>query len=286
MNDSSKISGFVCGGLALALCGCSSSDSGAAGPSHGSSADAGNEGSASGLKLSWAVSDGAASVPDGGTLPGLAGVKVCVDGHAEFGCKTTGADGSFEFTGLPETTDFVFTFEKSGYYSELKAIETASTDMTSTAMIFMFPSNATLPDGVTLDPALGTVAFFAIGPVPGSTDQNAFQTEPGVAPTISPVKGKGPFFYDSKGKYQKTATTSLDGYGFYENVPPGDYTITFDKAGLSCAPISFPFGGWGYPSPPNGVKFPVRAGFLTDEVGVFCTASGSSTQDAGTSADA
>jgi len=246
------------------------------------SSDAGTDGhaAAAGFKLTWSLVNaspapaGDAGAADAGPrkLPGVEGVKICVKDHPEIACATSAADGSFELDGLPPLTNLILTIDKDGFVKESKTIQTASTDMNVGNGILMFEtSKAAVAGGVTQDPTKGAVSLFAIGPVPGSTDQTAFQTEPGVSVSLSPKSGDGPHFSNRKGKFDPSATTTLDGLAFYYNVDPGDYTLTFTDAQLDCAPISIGLSGWGIPDPPSSVKFTVLAGYVTEEVGVFCT---------------
>jgi hypothetical protein len=247
----------------LALAACSSSSKKSSTPS---GSDAGSDGG-NGFKLDWGVVDVSAPVLDGGANPPLAGVKVCVQNHPEIACYTTGADGLFHLTGLPALADLALTLEKDGYMKELKPFETASTDMTTQAMIFMFAADTKLAEGITPDPTKGSVFFFAV-----SVTNNQIATEPGIAVSLSPAAkaGQGPFFY-SGANYVKGATVLQNGLGFYYNLDPGTYTLDYSVSWLDCAPISNPFGGWGYPSPPSGTKFPIQPGYLTAQVGVLCT---------------
>jgi hypothetical protein len=268
-------------GLILCLTACSNDKSPSKNGQNGK--DAGPDGSgtrSTGFKLTWGISDMAVKLPegglpDGGTArpPGLPGVKVCVYQNASIPCATTGADGTFTLEGLPPLTNLVLTFEKDGYLKESKTIQTASTDMQVTNPMFMFPTGVQGPSGVTQDPSKGAVSFFAIGPVPGNPDQNAFQTEPGVSVTITPAvtKEQGPYFGDGRGKFDPTATTTLNGLGFFYNLAPGDYQLNFEHPSLDCAPISLGVSGWGIPKPPNGTAFTALAGYMTEEIGVFCT---------------
>jgi hypothetical protein len=215
---------------------------------------------------------GAADGGDAGNgVNGIPGVKVCVDQHAEIPCVMTAADGTFALPGLPPATDIVVTFEKSGYGNTIKAIETARTDMQDTNPIFMFLS--TDPDpaiGVAVDRQnKGMVVFFAIGPDPDGG--NNFAADMGATVTLSPAGGNGPFFLGNNNAFVLSATTTQAFFGAYYNLDPGTYTLTVNDPNNDCAPVSFPFGGWGYPVPPNSVKFPIRAGTLTDQVGVLCT---------------
>jgi hypothetical protein len=272
MSGPVKWVGPVVVGLVVSVSACSSNSTNKATGGVSKDAGSGSDAAPSGLKLSWGVQDTLAAVPDGGTRPGLPGVKVCVDGHPEFACQTTDSDGHFVFKGLPATTQFVLTLVKDGYSSSLKPIITASTDMDDTTTpIFMLGAGLKLPDGTAVDSSKGNMFFFQIGPVPGDTTSGAFQTVAGVASTLTPESGSGPDFVGGNGKVLSTTTSVLNSYGFYYNLTPGDYTLTLTRPGTDCEAILTPFGGWGYPGGgAHQVAFPVRAGFVTTEVGLFC----------------
>ena len=265
---------------ALATCACTSNSkeqkSGDASPGAGgappdAASEAGN--ALTGFRLDWALADGTSALdPDAGgaMLPGLEGAKVCVSRHPEITCATTAADGSFELRHLPPRADLVLTFDKEGFIKESKTIQTSSTDMNVPGnKIVMFPRDgAPTPDGVTLDESKGSVDFFAIGPSP--SDPSVPTIISGVTVSIGPGNAR-PYYYDTKGKPVADATTTLGGFGFFFNLDPGDYVLTFVDPRYDCAPISAPIAGWGIPELPNKVKFTVTSGYLTEELAVLCT---------------
>lgn len=282
----------VCALLAVAACSSTSKDKSAAGSDGGGTGGSngkGGAGNAGGgadsgtrlFKLNWAFADATpvsaeAGAPDAAPVakPPLGGVKVCVDQHKEIDCVTSAADGTFTLAGLPPLTNLVLTFDKTGYVRASKTIQTASTDMQGTPPIDIFPTGTidVPPDGVTLETGKGAVLFFTIGPVPGSSDPNAFRGLAGASVAISPVAGKGPFYIAANStKIDKSLTKTGSGTGYFYNLDPGDYTLLFDDPVVDCAPISIGLSGWGVPVPPNGTKFTVLADYTADEIGVFCT---------------
>ena len=231
--------------------------------------------STTGFKLEWSVTDGAGLLggADAGaapTLSGLPGVKVCVHGMPDIECGTTDAKGQFELLGLPALTDVVLTLDRDGYVPASKSIQTASTDMNvNGSSILMFDATTLkAPDGVEQLPNTGSVDFFALGP--RDDDPNTFVVLSNVGVDLSPSKGEGPFFSDATGVYDPTAKSTIGGFGFYLNLPAGEYTINFTDPKHDCAPVSAPIAGFGVPVPPTSVKFTVLPGYLTEEVGVYC----------------
>jgi len=189
-----------------------------------------------------------------GTAPSAQGVGVVE------GCRA-----SFLLMGA----DLVLTCVKDGYVSSLRPIETAATDMdNSGAPLVTAKSGSPRPDlGIAYDDANGAVSFFTLL----SEDDGGLVLPLGVTVSLSPSSGDGPFFTNAENLFERSATSTVGGLGFFFNLAPGDYELTFDDPRADCAPISFPFGAFGYPAPPTSVKFPIRAGFVTDQVGVLCT---------------
>jgi hypothetical protein len=230
--------------------------------------------STKGFKLEWTVTNGAGvGGVDGGAAPalgGLPGVKVCVHDMPDIACATTDAMGQFQLIGLPALTNVVLTLDKEGYVPASKSIQTASTDMNVNGSSILMFGATTLkaPDGFVQVPNTGSVDFFAIGPT--DDDPNALTILSDVGIALSPSVGDGPYFADAKGAYDPTATSTAGGFGFYLNLPPGEYTLTFTDDKHDCAPVSAPIAGFGIPVPPTSARFTVLDGYLTEEVGVFC----------------
>jgi len=115
----------------------------------------------------------------------------------------------------------------------------------------------------------GQIAFFAIGPAPDGG--NNFTGDQGAAMTLSPASGSGPYYLSNNGLFVPGATAIASQLGYFYNVTPGTYTLTITDTMHDCAPIDFPFGGWGFPDPPTSIQFPVIAGYQTGLVGFLCT---------------
>jgi hypothetical protein len=254
-----------------------------------------------GLALTWRiVESGAVGVgSDASTtdplavrkLPPIVGAKICMYQQSEIPCATSDSDGIFVVRGLQPRTSYVLTTEKTGYVKTLRAIEMSSTDVDNSGSPLVTSKPTPGPDlGFKYDDTKGAISFFALAP----ESDGGLVLPRGVKVTLSPKHAEGPFFTTPRNTFDRTATTSVGGLGFFFNVEPGDYELRFDAPGLDCAPISLPLAAWGYPAPPNGVKFPVLGGHVTDQMGVLCTQksvivggdSGAPSVDAGNAADA
>jgi hypothetical protein len=244
------------------------------------SAEASDDGGPPGLTLVWQVvaphpadaGSSDAGSPDGGTDP-IAGALACVYQQPSIPCATTGANGVFTLRGLPTTSDVVVEVTHPGFRPVLRPIETASTPMDGTAFPISLRSNdaddSVLP--VTLDwSGKGVVTFFAIAPLPDGGGVT-FGGDPGATVGLTPDAGDGPYFFQDDGTFVASATALVGASGEYVNLDPGTYEITFADAVHDCAPISAPFGGYGFPVPPLSVRIPVVAGHITGPAGVFCT---------------
>jgi hypothetical protein len=248
----------------------------------------------SGLSLRWRIVDsgavgsaqdaGAGQAPSATSLPGIPGVRVCVYQHAEIPCATSDSDGKFTLLGLPRATDLVLLTEKAGYVKTLRAIETASTPMDGlSAPLITTKTDVKVPDlGGPVDVTKGAISFVAIGT---GSDGGLYLPE-GVSVELSPGTAKGPFFTRANNTFDIGTTSSVGGVGVFLNVDPGDYELTFEYSAADCAPVSFPFGEFGFPVSPSSVKFPVMAGYVTDQVAVLCTPKSKFFSDAGASRDA
>lgn len=229
-------------------------DGGDAGPSD--AGDAGLEGGA----------------PVSTTIP-VVGARVCVYQNDSIPCATTAADGTFTLSGLPLQTDLVITVVKDGYRSTMRPIETASTNMDGTGnAISLTPVTAPDPPvPVTVDwQNKGQLSVFAIAPQADAG--NTYGGDPGATVALTPMSGSGPYFLHNDGTFDLAATSFVDVPGIYVNLDPGSYEVTFTDTIHNCAPISTPFGQFGYPAPPTSVKFPIVAGYMTGPIGIFCTA--------------
>jgi hypothetical protein len=225
--------------------------------------------SISGIARDWAKTDPFATPP-------LSGVKVCLRGHPEVTCVTTGADGSWTLRGVPTNAEVMVTLELTGRISFLRAIKTATADIVmqpfENAITLQSDVAALLPN-VTVDFAKGGVVFFIT--MPGTRFQNAFDWLRGFTVTMTPTSGTGPLYLDATHTHDPAATASAGGWGHYVNLETGNYTLEFNvPPGTTCTDWAVPM--YGYPTEqPLKIRVPVVAGFATGPVGLFCTPSAS-----------
>ena len=217
-----------------------------------------------------ADTDGSMSLTN---LPPLPGVTVCVYQNSTIPCVTSQADGTFTLPGLPIRSDLVLTLKKSGYNSYLLPIETASTDTDERSNpVFMTKPSADPPAiGVPVDfTNKGVIDAFAV--VISGADMNVFSATSGTSVSMAPVSGNGPYYLGNNGIALDAGTFQSSTALFY-NVDPGTYTLTYANPAYDCEPISFPFGGFGFPvtTPAHSLKLIVAAGYVTGIVGVLCT---------------
>jgi hypothetical protein len=214
-----------------------------------------------------------AGAGDGG-MSVVPGVQVCVYGSdGGIPCVTTDDNGIFNLGGLPPRTNLVISLTKDGYGPVLKAIQTASSDMdgTSNPVRMLLSDDPAPPIGVAVDwTTHGSLSFFALDE-PADAGGN-FVADIGAAVALTPSAGNGPFYLNGAGDVDLDASAlELGGVGAYYNVPPGNYTLTFNDPVNNCAPIDVFFAGYGFPDPPTSVQFPIVAGYTTELVGVICT---------------
>ena len=206
---------------------------------------------------------------DGAVLPG---VSVCLgvwSAASAKGCTTSGSDGAFEVTGVPANSDTGVTFQKEGFLTSLRAIETQDGDVALPGS-----ENALLPAGSStrflgsqVEATKGNIAFVVMGPGGG----------PGPEVTVTATEDDGtrvtPVYLDSQGTPSTNASQGSGG-GFV-NVPARAYVLRFGAPSVKCTAN----GLYGYPvtafqDPTSGeavVLVPVAAGTVTEPVAVTCT---------------
>jgi len=240
------------------------------GARHGGERDAGEKDGAT-------AGDGGIAAALGAAMP-LPGVEVCVYQDSSIPCATTQADGSFTMTGLPMRTNLALTLKKSGYYSYLLPIQTASADMDGRSNpAQMAPSGGPAPDlGIAVDlqnKGLIQIVAIAFGGTAAMVDAGAFTTVPGTKVSLSPMSGNGPYFINGSDEFDLSATSFVGIAANYYNVAAGNYTLTFSNPGFDCEPVLFPFGQFGWPltTPAHSIGVLVVPGYITGSVVALCS---------------
>jgi hypothetical protein len=215
--------------------------------------------------------------PDGSVLPG---VRVCLErGTGVMSdpvvCALSAADGSFDLSGADANSSATLTFRKDGFTPTLRALMTKNADITLPA-----DENALFPDPLTFmgsaaDPSKGQIAFSAAS-LGGNAEPVSVR-----ATVLDFLTGSGsssitPVYLDRSGAPAPGASSGTAG-GFV-NVPPGVYLLEFAYGTASCVPTS---GIYSDPSMAasagstpglTAIAVPVRAGYVTSPVGLFCVA--------------
>jgi hypothetical protein len=298
----------LAGFAVLAVAGCSDDEEAPSAPTAGTGGSGGSSGRGgtlgTGGSAGTAATGGTGGTSDSGTdaptsitisgrthdwnkadpfaAPPLAGVRVCLHGHPEVACQTTGADGNWALSGVPVNAEVLVSLELADHVSFLRAIKTATADIVmqqfENAMVPQSEVAGLLPN-VTVDLAKGGIVFFIT--TPGMRFQNAFDWFRGFTVTATPSSGLGPLYLDATHTHDPAATASVGGFGQYVNLDAGTYTLEFTvPSGVTCN--QWPNEVYGYPTgQPLRIRVPVVAGFSTGPVGFFCT---SAPSDAGTDA--
>jgi hypothetical protein len=174
------------------------------------------------------------------------------------------------------------TFKKSGYYSYLLSIQTASADMDGRSYpVNMAPSGGGTPNlGFKIDLQnkgiiqVIAIAFAGSATMGGATvDAGGFATVPGTGLSMSPASGKGPYFVNANNEFDLSAKSFVGVAANYYNVDPGTYTLTFANANFDCEPVLFPFADFGWPltTPAHSLSAVVAAGYITGSVVALCS---------------
>jgi hypothetical protein len=231
------------------------------------------------INLDWKVLQQADSDDP---APGIAGVEICVDGHAEVPCVTTDAQGAFTLRDLPSGSEIVLVLEKDGYVSALKPIETSFEDSEALRPITMSKATDAPPDlGFDIDTkGAGSIDFFIV--VLPENDAGPAGPISGATATLSPAAGEGAIYFAKPGVLDPTLEATLSSGGNFDmrtatsgrffNVPPGDYTVNFTPPPkYTCTSFAPPTANFGFPVPDQpAVRVPVRAGYNTANIGVSC----------------
>jgi hypothetical protein len=182
-------------------------------------------------------------------------------------CATSAADGSWKLDGIPVQQSVTIAFEKAGYASNVRAIQTQLGDIVLPAgENQMFP---TADQAARFDDHTGGVEFFVAG--------DAGQAIQATATLITGARqDPTPVYLDASNHPVSGATAGSA--GAFSNVAPGLYLLTFTGVPASCTAAS---GIYGYPvesfqgADTASVVVPVVEGRVTTNVGLDCrTAAG------------
>jgi hypothetical protein len=162
----------------------------------------------------------------------VAGASVCVIEPAGGPCVTSGADGSFTATGIPENTRMLVEITAPMYQPAYATVTSGTTDV---SFNYLLAKRSTV-----------SLLGFAIGQTINAMRGQIF-VQTGVADvvvTLAPASGTGPFYASAAGvpSMGLSATTS-SGAAVFANVEPGDYVVTFAHPTLTCVATGFAWAG-------------------------------------------
>jgi hypothetical protein len=205
---------------------------------------------------------------------GLRGVRICVRGSQT--CTETDAAGQFVLAGLETGTDAIVTFEQPGHRPALRLAQvgTIPIDVGVVRLLEDASSERLLASvGRERDDTTGVVIGIALAPGEGI---GSIVLPAGVTIALMPgehrayyVKGEEqPGGLSSGGIDREAMHTRPGGWALFFGVPPGSYSMRFERAG---APCSQTVPGLGFGTDEQGhVKLEVVAGFATSGVGALC----------------
>lgn len=208
-------------------------------------------------------------IATGATTP-VEGVRVCIEGHPEIACATTNAMGTYRLENVPTSADLLLDFTKEGYAPAMRSIHTpAVRDMALFGFAYGdddFVSFFEMVLELTLDPAMGIVVFEATEATVVALSHNGLEH---VTAVLDPTSGVGPNY--ATAQYLPSATlteTSSAGWGFFVNVEPGEYEVTFQHPERVCS--AHPELGWAAPEGSGATtRVRVSAGYVT-YTNAFC----------------
>jgi hypothetical protein len=172
-------------------------------------------------------------------------------------CARTGPTGDFSLQ-IPAHSDAAITARASGFGQVVVAVSTRGKNWAAFKIVLR--SDATLQarysgiGGLHSDAGTGYVYATAQAPDGSPTGLE------GVTMDVTPKPGRGPLYFapTSDPDPQRTATSTWSS-ALFADVPPGEITLTFGPAAVTCVPS---YGGW--PSSlPSSVRVPIAAGFET-----------------------
>lgn len=205
---------------------------------------------------------------------GVAGVSVCL--HETQTCTESDAAGQFVLSGLPESGDLAIRFEKPDFVRVVRliAISGAPTNLFETRLVSTQLGEALYQDvGETVDPTKGSIiahgleAGEGIGSIalPGGV---SISLTPQVRRPVYSAGAPAPAMPASDDMDASLPATRFGGWALFPNVPPGDYVMRFERAGIAC---NQPIPGFGFGADAQGnIRLRVLAGASTANVAAFC----------------
>jgi hypothetical protein len=238
--------------FSVVACGSDDDDSGAAG-SAGTGGSAGSGGGTTTVKIGGTFVDYLSKAP-------IEGLEVCtlIPEGRDPGCAETISTGQIVADGFPTNSEVLFRLRKDEYLTTLIPAVTGDKDDTGSTLFPVKTADANMLLGnasLSFDSGKGAISFIADQSKPGSTAAANGQEDVGV--TISPAGGT--FAYLNGVMLDTTATATFGtGLGIIVNLDPGDYTLTFTHADLTCTTRL----GW-TTDKPNVSKVRVQADAIT-----------------------
>jgi hypothetical protein len=179
----------------------------------------------------------------------VSGVQICLYSPmlSPKPCATTAANGSYTLPGVPAGAQVAVSLDGGSYYPSLYLKTTGTSDETFNLLAISMGTITLLEAIVSVqeDSTKGQLAFIALDGNPPPDGGTGPAHNAGIAVTLNPASGSGPFYLDSNGIPQPTnkqSTTSAKGVGAYLNVAPGIVELTYaPPPGVTC---STPIGGW------------------------------------------
>ncbi len=185
---------------------------------------------------------------------GIAAATVCLHGSLRAPCVRVSDSGDFSIE-VAAHAELAMAVTAPGFGSRLVALTTTGKDSNGAYVLLreeVLRARYSALGAVFPNEAIGFIDGTARGPDDGLTGIE------GVTMAIEPKLGQGPLYFASDSRPDPTrTTTSTWSEALFASVTPGEVTLTFGPAPVSCVPL---YGGW--PSPtPNSVRVPVAAGF-------------------------
>jgi len=177
------------------------------------------------------------------TPAGIEGVEVCVHEDNELGCRTTDAEGVYEFVSVKEGQDLLLILTLEGHLGGAAPITVTGTDhevaplaMASNTILGLQQSALEVEE----IEGSGQIAFGASNGISG----DKINIE-GFTVTLVPESGDGPFYLSSLGLPDTTLSqSSSNGGGLWVNLDPGDVELSYEGITIECTTLL----GWGEPA--------------------------------------